>query len=162
MTILTRIAALAATLIAAASHSVEAQPSSIRLTITGGAHAGTYELKRGQCDGLRGQIISMFQPEARPAPGSSTPESIELYTEPGDGKRTGFSVIADFRDKSGRRIQYEIYAIPPELQGPGPTKPPKGSGSVTIREEATGTFATFRGETADGVRMEGSVDCRKK
>jgi len=61
----------------------------------------------------------------------------------------------------GKRIAYEIYAIPPELHPPGRTLPVKGRGSVTVQQTATGETATFRGVTADGVRMEGSVDCRK-
>jgi hypothetical protein len=68
----------------------------------------------------------------------------------------------DFRSKSGQRIVYEIYAIPPELQAPGRNKPPSGRGSVTIRQEKTATIADFRGETKDGVRMEGSVHCGKR
>jgi hypothetical protein len=147
-----------------AAPRTEAQSSSIRVTIAGGPHAGSYELKRGQCDALEGQIISMFTPD-KPAggtAGSSAPESIELYTEPGKGKSDGFAVRVDFRSKSGQRIVYDIYAIPPELQAPGRTKPPSGRGSVTIRKEQTVTIAEFRGETKDGVRMEGSVACRPK
>jgi hypothetical protein len=71
-------------------------------------------------------------------------------------------VNVDFRAKSGQRIVYEIYAIPPELQAPGRTKPPKGRGSVTIQQSGAGTTATFRGETKDGVKMEGSVTCVKR
>ena len=57
---------------------------------------------------------------------------------------------------------YEIYAMPPELQGPGRKEPPKGRGTVTINQGENGTSATFRGETQDGVRMEGSVRCDKR
>lgn len=165
MTMLARAAwfAAAALLLAAAPRS-EAQSSSIRVTIAGGPHAGTYELKRDQCDALNGQIISMFTPE-KPAgrtAGSSAPESMELYTEPGKGKPDGFAVRVDFRSKSGQRIGYEIYAIPSELQAPGRNKPPSGHGKVTIRHEKTATIADFRGETKDGVRMEGSVHCGKR
>lgn len=164
MTILARTAGFAAAIILVAASPIEAQSSSIRVTITGGPHAGSYELKRDQCDALDGQIISMFTPE-KPGVGtggSSALESIEFYTEPGNGKPDGFAVIVDFRSRSGPRIVYEIYAIPPELQAPGRTKPPRGRGSVTIRQERTGTIAEFRGETQDGLRMEGSVDCRKR
>jgi hypothetical protein len=162
MTTLARAARFAAALMLVAAPRTEAQSSSIRVTIAGGPHAGTYELKRDQCDALNGEIISMFTPEKPGTAGSSAPESIELYTEPGKGKPDGFAVSVDFRAKSGKRIVYEIYAIPPELQGPGRKTPPSGHGSVTIRQEKTGTIASFRGETKEGVRMEGSVDCRKR
>lgn len=162
MPLFARIVACTATLFIAKTTSAQAPSSSIQLTMTGGPHAGSWKLTKGSCDALDGQIISMFTPETPPAPGSKVPESIELYTEPGKGKTDGWTVVADFRPTSGRRITYEIYAMPPELQAPGGTKPPMGRGTVAIRKEATGTVATFRGETADGVRMEGSVDCRKK
>lgn len=164
MTNTARAASYAAALMLVIAPGTEAQSSSIRVTIGGGPHAGSYELKRDQCDALNGQIISMFTPEtpAGRTAGSSTPESIELYTEPGKGKPDGFAVRVDFRSKSGQRIVYEIYAIPPELQAPGRNKPPSGRGSVTIRQEKTGTIATFRGETKDGVLMEGSVNCGKR
>jgi hypothetical protein len=146
-----------------AAPRLEAQSSAIRVTIARGPHAGSYELARGQCDALDGQIISMFTPDlASVAAGPKTPESMELYTEPGRGKPDGLAVNVDFRSKSGQRIVYEIYAIPPELQAPGPKKPPRGRGSGAIQQGGTGTTATFRGETKDGVRMEGSVTCVKR
>ena len=162
MSMLVRAAGLAATLMLVAASRTEAQ-STLRLTIAGGPHAGTYELKDGQCDGLRGEIISMFTPEMSGlAAGPKNLESIEVYTAPTKVKPDGFAVRADFRAKSGKRIVYEIYTIPPELQGPGRNEPPKGRGSVTIRQAASSTSATFRGETKDGVRMEGSVECVKR
>lgn len=163
MTILARAAGFAAALMLVAAPPIEAQSSSIRVTIGGGPHAGTYEFKGGQCDALDGQVISMFTPGmAGVAAAPKTPESIEVYTEPGRGKTDGFAVNVDFRAKSGQRVVYEIYAIPPELQAPGRNKPPKGRGSVTIRQEQTGTIAEFRGETKDGVKMEGNVTCMKR
>ena len=161
MRMINRAAGLAAALILGAASETEAQ-SSIKITISRGPHAGTYELKNGQCDALKGSIISMFTPElAGVAPGPKTPESMEVYTEPGKGK-PGFAVNVDFRAPSRQRIVYEIYAIPPELQGPGGNKPPSGQGTVTIEEKAEGTTATFRGQTKEGVGMEGSVTCVKK
>lgn len=158
-----RAAALAAALTLVAAPRAEAQDSSLRVTIAGGPHAGTYELTRGQCDALDGSIISMFTPAlARQAAGKNGLESIEVYTTPGNGKPDGWAVTADFRAKSGKRVVYEIYAMPPELQGPGRKEPQKGSGTVTIRQEEAGTSATFRGQTQDGVRMEGSVKCDRR
>ena len=157
-----RAAGLAAALALVAAPRTEAQSSSIRITIGGGPHAGTYEFEGGQCDALDGSVISMFTPEtAGVAAGPRTPESMEVYTVPGHGKPDGFAVSVDFRAKSGQRIVYEIYAIPPELQGPMRTTPLKGRGTVSIRPGDASTTATFRGETKDGVRMEGRVECVK-
>jgi hypothetical protein len=50
MTILARTAGFAVALTLAATPRIEAQSSSIRVTIAGGPHAGTYALERGQCD----------------------------------------------------------------------------------------------------------------
>ena len=162
---ITRItrAALPAVLLVLGAQRIEAQESALRLTITGGPHAGTYELTRGQCDALGHSLISMFTPElAGQAAGKNGLESIEVYTEPGKGKPDGLAVSADFRAKSGKRIEYEIQAIPPELQGPGRHTPTRGSGTVTVQLGAAGTSATFRGQTADGVKMEGSVTCDRR
>ena len=158
-----RAASLTALLVLAATLPTEAQVSSISVTIAGGPHAGKYELTRGQCDALNGQIISMFTPKLAGVPeGPKTPESIEIYTEPGKGKTNGFAVSVDFRLPSRKRVVYEIYAIPPELQGPGLNKPPKGQGTVNIEQKAEGTHASFRGQTEDGIGMEGSVNCAKQ
>jgi hypothetical protein len=163
MAMLVRAAGFVAVLMLAVAPRTEAQSSSIRVAIGGKPHAGTYEFKGGQCDALDGQVISMFtQKTAGVAAGPKVPESIEVYTEPGRGKPDGLAVNVDFRAKSGQRIVYEIYAIPPELQAPGRTKPPKGRGSVTIRQGPAETTAAFRGETKDGVKMEGTVTCVKR
>ena len=156
-------AALPAVLLVLGAQRIEAQESSLRLTIAGGPHAGTYELAHGQCDALEGSIISMFTPQlSGQDAGRNGLESIEVYTTPGNGKPDGWAVTADFRAKSGKRVVYEIYAMPPEQQGPGPKDPMKGRGTVTIKQGADGTGAAFRGQTADGVKMEGSVKCDKR
>ena len=155
--------ALPAVLLMLGTERATAQDSSLRLTIAGGPHAGTYELAHGQCDALKGSIISMFTPQlAGQAAGRNGLESMEVYTTPGNGKPDGWAVTADFRAKSGKRVVYEIYAMPPELQGPGRKEPMKGSGTVTIKQGEDGTSASFRGQTADGVKMEGSVKCDRR
>ena len=107
MITLARAAGLAAALTLIAAPRGEAQDSSLRLTIAGGPHAGSYELTRGQCDALKGSIISMFTPElARQAAGKNGLESIEVYTTPGEGRPDGWAVTADFRAGSGKRVVY--------------------------------------------------------
>ena len=36
----------------------------------------------------------------------------------------------------------------------------EGRGTVTVRQTATGRTATFSGQTKEGVKMEGTIDCR--
>ena len=161
MPTINRTAGLVAVLILAVASTTEAQ-SVIRITIAKGPHAGTYELKNGQCDVINGSIISKFTPQmAGVAATPRIPESMELYTEPGKGKPHGLAVRADFRAPSRQRIVYQIYAMSPEQQGPGLNKPPEGQGSVTIEEKPEGTVASFKGQTKDGVGMEGSITCAK-
>jgi hypothetical protein len=166
MTTLARAAASAALLTFAAIADLEAQIGSVRFSIASGPHAGSYRFQTGQCDvlGGRGQpsIISMFTPEMqkgeRAQPGS--PESFELYTESGRGKPDGLALSVDFGATGSREaVRYEVYAIPPELAAPGPKTPQEGRGVVTVRQTETATTASFRAETENGVRIEGSLTC---
>ena len=160
MTILARAAAFAAAITLVAAARLEAQSSTIRVTIAGGPHAGTYE-KADLCAVNGDKFPSMFMMAYTVGTvGPKTPRSIEFFSAAGKGKPDGFVVNVLFRGGAGERIAYEIYAIPPELQPPPRAEKLRGRGSVTVRPTATGRAATFRGQTADGVRMEGSVDCR--
>ena len=161
-----RALSLTVVLMLAAPSNSDAQGNSISVTIARGPHAGKYEFTGGQCDqlGRSGSIISMFTAElAGMKTGPKTPESIELYTEPGKGTvPDGLILKALFRGPSRQRIEYEIYAVPPALQVAGMTKPQKGKGSITIDEKAEGVRASFKGETQEGIGMEGSISCPKK
>lgn len=159
---LLRASSLAVGLVVLAAPAAAGQTSTMRVVISKGPHAGTYDLKNGQCDALDGQVISMFTPKLSGlSEGPRGLESMEVYTEPAKAGPDGFSVRVDFRTPSGQRVAYQIYAIPPALQASARTKPQLGRGTVTIRRDAAGTTAGFRGETADGVPMEGTVTCVK-
>jgi hypothetical protein len=157
MTILAR-AALATLFTLVAASRLDAQ-SRISVTIGGGPHAGTYEMS-DQCDVTPDKFPSLFIVASRVGTvPPNAPTKIEFFSAPGKGKPDGFVVSVHFRGKPGERIAYDLNAIPPELKPPIPL-PPLGRGTVTIKKTATGTTATFRGVTHDGVKMEGSVDCR--
>ena len=159
MTKVARAAGVAAAVtLVAASHA--AAQSTIRVTIAGGPHAGTYEMSE-QCE---------VQPNAYPAlhlmaftVGASNPKApstMEFFLASGKGKPDGFVVAVAFPKQAGKYPRYEIFAIPPELT---PSAPPlRGRGSVTVKQTPTGKMATFRGQTDDGVKMEGTVDCRSR
>jgi hypothetical protein len=91
-----------------------------------------------------------------------TPKSMEFFTASGKGKPDGFVVNVVLRGKAGELVNYEIFAIPPELAPPGRGVPLRGRGTVTVKPTATGQLATFRGQTKDGVPMEGTLDCRTR
>jgi hypothetical protein len=134
-----------------------AQSSTIRVTIASGAHAGTYEMHE-TCE---------VQPNSYPAlyimgfrtgiVDAKTPVKMEFFTASKKGKPDGFVVSVHFR--GGGQDRYEIYAIPQEL-APGSAPSLRGRGTVTVKQTPTGSLATFRGQTEEGVRMEGSLDCR--
>ena len=88
------------------------------------------------------------------------PRTMEFFMAAGKGKPDGFVVNVVFPGASGAQDRYEIFAIPPELAPPGRAVPLRGRGSVTVKQTATGQTASFRGQTKDGVKMEGSLECR--
>jgi hypothetical protein len=158
MTILARAAVFAAAFTLVAASHLEAQSSKVRVTIAGGPHAGTYE-KTDFCE-LKDTFPSMFiMAYTVGAMEPKNPRSIEFFTASGKGKPDGFLLKVDFM-QPGNSTAYEIFAIPRDLYPPGREQAVKGRGTVTIRQAGTGKTATFRGQTADGVRIEGSVDCQ--
>ena len=153
-----RAAALATAFTLVAASHLDAQSSKVRITITGGPHAGTYE-KTDFCE-LKETYPSIFiMAYTVGATGPKNPRSIEVATAPGKGKPGGFLLKVTFM-QPGKPVAYEIFAIPRELYPPGQEQAVKGRGTVTVRQAGTGRIANFRGQTADGVRIEGSVDCR--
>ena len=159
MTILARAAALAAVLTLASTMQAAAQSSTqsstIRVTIASGPHAGTYEMAE-QCE---------LQPDAYPAvhimafttgvQPPKTPRTMEFFLASAKGKPDGFVVSVQFLGKGGT---YQIFAIPRELSASAPSL--KGKGTVTVKQTATAKTMTFRGQTQEGVKMEGTVVCR--
>jgi hypothetical protein len=160
MTFRARAAAFAAAFTLVAGSQLDAQSSTIRVTIAGGPHAGTYEMSE-QCD-LRpnsypAMHIMAFRVGVLPP---KTPSSMEFFAASGKGKPDGFVVSLIFPGAGGEQARYEIFAIPRELS---PSAPPlRGRGTVTVKQAATGRTATFRGQTKDGVRIEGTVACRSQ
>jgi hypothetical protein len=157
MTRVARAACFAATFALLTASHASAQ-STIRVTIAGGPHAGTYEMSE-EC---------VVQPNAYPAihlmaftVGTSNPKApstMEFFLASAKGKPDGFVVAVAFPKQAGKYPRYEIFAIPPELESSAP--PLRGRGTVTVKQTATGKVATFRGQTNEGVKMEGTIDCR--
>lgn len=154
MTILSRAAALAAVLALASATQAAAQAGTISVTIASGPHAGTYELKEQcemQADRYPAVHIMAFTTGVQPP---KTPKTMEFFLASAKGKPDGFVVSVQFLGKGGR---YEIFAIPRTLS---PSAPPiSGKGAVTVKQTAAGKTMTFRGQTKEGVKMEGTVEC---
>jgi hypothetical protein len=88
---------------------LEAQIGSVRFTMVGGPHAGSYRFDTGQCDVLGGRgtprsIISMFPTEMQKGGRADprSPTSFALYTEPGKGKPDGLALVVEFRSGASR------------------------------------------------------------
>jgi hypothetical protein len=162
---LVHTAAFAALLTLVAAFRLDAQAGSIRVTLSGGRHAGSYQFPAAQCDvfGGRGKrvSISLMTPERQA--GSTDPASmpgVDLAIEEGTDGPNGLAIDVEFRGsgKARDRTVYRIYDVPPELQG-GATEPREGRGEVTIRRTDAGIVSSFKGETKDGVRLEGTLEC---
>ncbi len=157
MSKMTRAAAIVAALALLAAPRVAAQSGTIRVTIGGGPHAGTYEMSE-QCelqpDAYPPMHIMAFRTGVVPP---KSPSSMEFFTASAKGKPDGFVVSVIFPSGKDR---YVIFAIPRETEASAPL--PSGRGTVTVKQTATGPTATFRGETKDGVKMEGTIDCRSR
>jgi hypothetical protein len=162
---LTRAAASAALLVLAAASRLDAQGGSLRLTLSGGPNAGSYEFPAVTCDVFGGKkrvAIALVTPETQPA-GRTDPASmpcVGLAVEEGTGGPNGLSIDVEFKASGGSRQKtvYTVYTMPPELQG-GFRKPPNGRGEVTIGRAEAGVTATFRAETKGGVRLAGTLEC---
>ena len=155
---LVRAAVFAAALTLVAASHAEAQSSTMRVTLVGGENAGAYEVKDDDCRLLNGEIMALFTPPGEA--GSSEPVASSFYTIAGKGKPDGLGAQMIFLvGQYNRQVKYEIHAMPPGVKNPH-FFPNSGRGSVTVKKTATGQMATFRGQTRDGVRMEGTLDCR--
>ena len=152
---------------------LEAQMSKATFTLTGGPQAGSYEMNNAS-------ICETF--------GSGTEDhgfGADFLADPPHGWRKGPPYLSELSLRTPRlrnskpdavalrvtftkwgtpetEIVYQVFTIPPALD-PTPELGRKqtGKGRATVAR-AGGTFsATFSGETADGVRMEGTLECHQ-
>lgn len=162
MTILARPAAFAALFTVVTASPVAAQSSSIKVTIASGPHAGTYEMAALYCDMNPDQFPSMDLAANSMGTGQRTgPASMSFFTGSAKGKPDAFVVDVRFHVQN-KLYQYEILTIPREMYPPGRSFSTSGRGTVTVKPTATGKTASFSGQTKDGVKMEGIVDCRSR
>ena len=133
--------------------------STIRLVVTGGKHAGTYDAKAtdGGCSygyaekGAWGNQYSIDPPDA------NTFSSLQLIVPNAAAAKGGtkeFLMTVMFGPLMGANTQYEIDTRARSDRN-------KGSGTLTVDDRGGEGRVTFAGQTADGVKLEGTIDCHK-
>ncbi|HEX3235202.1 MAG TPA: hypothetical protein VHR41_13460 [Gemmatimonadales bacterium] len=151
---------------------LDAQSPKARFTLTGGPQAGTYEMSGSP-------ICKTFDSGA-----DDHGFGAEFVADPPHGWRKGPPYLSHLWLATPRmrnpkpdavslgvtftkwgtpatEIDYRVYTIPPALDNnPELGRKQTGTGRATVKRTGDKLSATFSGETADGVRMEGSVECR--
>lgn len=155
MTTVARIAHLATVFALVVAPRLDAQ-GKISVTIASGPHAGTHEMAE-VCEGRPNSYPALYIMAFRTGvfDRKQLPYVMEFFTASKSGKPDAFVVSVKFQD-----VNYEIFTIPREYSAQAPTV--RGRGTVTVKQSATGRVATFRGQTSDGVKMEGTIDCRSR
>jgi len=155
MSILSRAAAAAALITLLAAPRLAAQ-GKISVTIASGPHAGTHEMEEA-CEGQPDSYPSLYIMGFRTGvfDWKKLPYVMEFFTASKPGKPDAFVVSVKFHGQD-----YQIFTIPREYSKQAPM--PSGRGTVTVKQSATGRIATFSGETKDGVKMQGTIDCRTR
>jgi hypothetical protein len=155
MSILSRAAAAAALFTLLAAPGLEAQ-GKISVTLASGPHAGTHEMEEA-CEGQPNSYPSLYIMGFRTGvyDRQKLPYVMEFFTASKPGKPDAFVVSVKFHGQD-----YQIFTIPREYSKQAPM--PSGRGTVTVKQSAAGRVATFSGETKDGVKMQGTIDCRTR
>ena len=151
---------------------LEAQVPKAHITLTGGAQAGTYDMTGSPvCEAFdSGSEDHGFGAEfvADPPHGwrKGPPYLSHLWLStprmrnPNPGA-VAFGVAFTKPTTPTTEIKYQVFTIPPETDNqPGLERAQTGKGQVTVRRAGDKLSATFSGETKDGVKMEGTVECQ--
>jgi hypothetical protein len=153
---------------------VEAQGPKARITLTGGPQAGSYEMNGGALC-----VTSDIGP-------GDQGFSAEFLADPPRGWRKGPPYLSHLWFSTPRvrhpkpdavsvgvafskwgtpttEIQYKVFTIPRELDhNPELGRTLTGRGNANVRSMGGNFTATFSGQTEDGVRMEGSLECQAR
>ena len=148
-----------------------AQARQARITLTGGPQAGTYEMNASAvCDtfdsyredrGFGAEFVADPPHGWRKGPPYlshlwiSTPRMRNPKAD-----AVSFGVTFSKWGTPATEIDYKVFTIPPALDNePGLGRKQTGKGQATVRRTGDKLTATFSGETADGVRLEGNLEC---
>jgi hypothetical protein len=131
----------------------------VHVVITGGTNAGTYDVTgtRGGCSyglsgpGSWGNQLSSSEKDPKKL------NSLQLIVPDAKAAASGakeFYLKAGFGPLLHRSAEYEVDTRKD-------AKAAKGSGTVTVKDRGTTGTVTFSAATADGVKMEGTIECNK-
>jgi len=134
--------------------------TTIHLVITGGQHAGTYDAKSSDvtCShGIAGENAWGNQYSVtgkKPSEFSSLQLIVPDAKDAADGTDR-FLLTAAF----GELLQqgFKSYTIDRQREG----SERGGSGTVTVDDKGKSGKVTFKGKTADGVSLEGTIECHQ-
>ena len=127
----------------------------VHVVITGGAHAGTYDgtTDRGGCSaGMTGKEswgnqFSLVR-ENDPKKLNSLQLIVPDAKEAAKGTHNFFLNVA-FGRITARVAEYKVE-----------TEKKSGSGTVTVDDKGATAIVTFDAATAEGVRLQGTIDCK--
>jgi hypothetical protein len=171
MTRVIRLGALLALVSLTAAAPAAAQGAKARFTLTGGPQAGSYEMTAmaacgafdsgSKDDGFGARFVADAPRGWHKGPPylSQMVLSIPRMRNPKPDE-LALAVVFTKWGTPETEIKYEVFTIPRELDiHPELAHKPTGRGEAKVQRSAGGLSATFRGETADGVRIEGSLQC---
>jgi hypothetical protein len=151
---------------------LQAQAAKAHITLTGGPQAGSYDMvgspvcetfDDGKKDRGFGAEFVADRPQGWP---KGAPYLSHLWISTPRMRNpkpdaVAFGVAFTKRGTPTTEIQYKVFTIPPELDNePGLGRTRTGRGQAKVQQTASKLSATFSGETEDGVKMEGSVQCQ--
>lgn len=148
--------------------AAQAYPTA-KLTITGGAHAGSYELRHGISCRLRPAeagrpmtLESAFRSDDAAAQRASDKVSyLGLDIAESGSSKSGFGVAVAVNSLEPR-VAYVVETRPAGSGSREPDAPegPTGTGQATFRRSGEWITTEFHARTEAGVRIEGTTRCR--
>jgi hypothetical protein len=147
-----RSACLAALLLSSSTVALSAETATAKVTLSGGANAGSHQAatERGGCStGLTGANsfgVQISNPKDKD-PKKLNSVQLDLRDK---SKPNQFVVTVGFGPLIGRTASYTIDTRAGK----------KGNGAITITESGSTATVKFSGTTADGVKLEGTIDCK--
>lgn len=145
---------------AATNAARDASPvnSVIHLVVTGGPHAGTYDAQAtsGGCSyGLakEGAWGNQYSIDTNDPGKFSSLQLVVPNSKNAAGGTKEFLITAHFGAFMGEGTDYTVDTQPASQR-------PRGSGTVTVEDRGGSGTVTFSAQTADGVKLEGTIECR--
>ena len=131
----------------------------VKLVVTGGKSAGKFEATgmRGGCSAGKGGA-NTWGNTLNLADGNPADLSF-LEIQLPDAKAaaagaTQFLLVVGFGPTKPRSPEYTVDTR-------ADSKKPSGKGTVTVKDKGTTAIVTFKVETADGVKLDGTIDCMR-